>query len=49
MWFAGREDAVGSDLRINSEPYTVVGVLPAGFGFLEPRREAVAATRVLGR
>ena len=36
MWFAGREDALGSDLCINGEPYTVVGVLPAGFRFLEP-------------
>ena len=26
----------GSDLRINGEPYTVVGVLPAGFVFLDP-------------
>jgi putative ABC transport system permease protein len=28
--FGGREDIVGHDIRINSEPYTVVGVLPAG-------------------
>ena len=34
--FGGRENAVGSDLRINGEPYTVIGVLPAGFGFLDP-------------
>ena len=34
--FSGRDNAVGSDLRIGGEPYTVVGVLPAGFGFLEP-------------
>ena len=34
--FGGRDNAVGSDLRINGEPYTVVGVLPAGFSFLEP-------------
>ena len=34
--FGGRDNAVGSDLRINGEPYTVVGVLPASFSFLEP-------------
>ncbi len=36
QWFGGREDAVGHDVRINGEPYTVVGILPQGFGFLEP-------------
>ncbi len=36
QWFGGREDAVGRDVRINGEPYTVVGILPQGFGFLEP-------------
>jgi predicted permease len=36
QWFGGREDAVGRDIRINGEPYTVVGILPQGFGFLEP-------------
>jgi predicted permease len=35
-WFGGRDDAIGKDVRINGEPYTVVGVLPAGFSFLEP-------------
>lgn len=34
--FGGRENAIGSDLRINGEPYTVVGILPASFGFLDP-------------
>ena len=34
--FSGREDAVGNDVRVDGEPYTVVGVLPARFGFLEP-------------
>jgi putative ABC transport system permease protein len=28
--FGGREDIVGRDIRINSAPYTVVGILPAG-------------------
>lgn len=35
-WFGGRDDAVGRDVRINGEPYAVVGVLPEGFGFLDP-------------
>jgi predicted permease len=34
--FGARENAVGSDVRLNGEPYTVVGVLPAGFIFLDP-------------
>jgi predicted permease len=34
--FGGREDAVGSDLRINGVPHTVVGVLPRTFTFLNP-------------
>jgi len=36
QWFGGREDAVGRDVRINGEPYTVVGILPQGFGFIQP-------------
>jgi predicted permease len=36
QWFGGREDALGRDVRINTEPYTVVGILPRGFSFLEP-------------
>src|SRR3954454_11148279 len=36
QWFGGRDNALGSDVRINGEPYTVVGVLPRGFGFLDP-------------
>jgi predicted permease len=34
--FGGRDDAIGQDMRINSEPYTILGVLPQGFGFLDP-------------
>jgi putative ABC transport system permease protein len=34
--FGGRDDAVGRDLRINGEPYAVVGVLPQHFTFLDP-------------
>src|SRR5688572_13475929 len=36
QFFGGRDSAVGSDLRINGEPHTVVGVLPAGFTFRDP-------------
>ena len=28
--------AVGATMRINGEPYTIVGVLPADFTFLDP-------------
>ena len=34
--FGGRPDALGQDLRINGEPHAIVGVLPQGFGFLDP-------------
>jgi predicted permease len=34
--FAGREDAIGRDLRINGLPHTVVGVLPRDFQFVDP-------------
>ena len=30
--FAGAPDVMGHTLRLNSESYTIVGVLPAGFG-----------------
>ena len=36
QYFGGRDAAIGQDMRINSEPYTIVGVLPQGFGFLDP-------------
>lgn len=34
--FGGKDDAIGKDVRINGEPYSVVGVLPQGFNFLDP-------------
>jgi predicted permease len=34
--FGGGDDAIGRDLRINGVPYTVVGVLPADFRFIDP-------------
>ena len=39
MWqrlFAGRDDAVGRDLRINGVLHSIVGVLPEGFMFVDP-------------
>jgi predicted permease len=40
--FAGDSAAVGKDLRIDGEPYTIVGVMPAEFVFFDP--EAVMWT-----
>ena len=34
--FAGRDDAIGQDLRLGGEPYKIIGVLPPGFVFLNP-------------
>ena len=34
--FGGRDDALGQSLRVSGEPYTIVGVLPQGFSFLDP-------------
>ncbi|HET7697367.1 MAG TPA: ABC transporter permease [Vicinamibacterales bacterium] len=36
QWFGGQDSAIGSDLRLNGQPHTVVGVLPRGFSFLDP-------------
>jgi putative ABC transport system permease protein len=34
--FGGRDSAIGQDMRIDGEPYAIVGVLPQGFRFLDP-------------
>jgi predicted permease len=34
--FAGRDDAIGKDLRINGVPHAIVGVLPQRFRFIDP-------------
>jgi predicted permease len=34
--FGGRDAAIGQDLRLGGEPYTIIGVLPPGFVFLNP-------------
>lgn len=31
--FGGRPDAIGQTLRINAEPYSIVGIMPSGFWF----------------
>lgn len=35
--FGGRTDAIGQDVRIDGQPYTVVGVMPQGFTFLNEK------------
>jgi predicted permease len=34
--FGGDSQIVGKDVRINSQPYNIVGVMPRGFLFMEP-------------
>ena len=34
--FGGPEASLGRDIRIGGQPYTVVGVMPAGFNFIDP-------------
>jgi predicted permease len=34
--FAGRDDAIGKDVRLGGEPHVVVGVLPPGYRFINP-------------
>jgi predicted permease len=36
QWFGGQDSALGQTLRLNGTPFTIVGVLPRGFSFLEP-------------
>jgi len=36
QWFGGQDSAIGRDLRLNGQPFTVVGVLPRGLSFLDP-------------
>jgi len=33
----GARDAIGSTVKLNGDPYTVIGILPAGIGFPDPR------------
>jgi predicted permease len=34
--FAGEKAAIGRDLRISGQPFRIVGVMPAGFNFVDP-------------
>src|SRR5262245_10266506 len=34
--FGGRDDAIGKDVRLGGEAYSVVGVLPPGYRFINP-------------
>src|SRR5262245_25926663 len=34
--FAGRDEAIGKELRLNGVLYTIVGIMPASFQFLDP-------------
>jgi predicted permease len=34
--FGGGDSAIGKDVRVNGVPYTVVGVMPATFSFMNP-------------
>jgi predicted permease len=36
QWFGGQDSAIGQTLRLNGNPFTVVGVLPRDFSFLDP-------------
>jgi predicted permease len=36
QWFGGDASALGQNVRINGEPYVVIGILPQGFSFLDP-------------
>ena len=36
QWFGGQDSTVGRDVRINGEPFVIVGVLPQSFRFLDP-------------
>jgi putative ABC transport system permease protein len=35
-WYGGQDSAIGSDIRLNGNPFTIVGVLPRDFTFLDP-------------
>jgi putative ABC transport system permease protein len=39
-WFGGREDAIGTVIRLDAEPVTIVGIMPREFAF--PDRETRA-------
>ena len=44
QWYGGQDSAIGSDIRLNGLPFTIVGVLPRGFTFLDPDVRLFAPT-----
>ena len=44
--FGGDPQAIGKDIRLDGQPYTVVGVMPQGVLLSEPGRDAVDAAGV---
>lgn len=42
--FAGRDTAVGQTLRVNGALFTVVGILPSGWRFIDPDLQVVIPT-----
>ena len=44
--FGGDPAIVGRDILLSNERFSVVGVMPAGFQFLERRRQPVGARRL---
>ena len=39
--FGGRKDVVGQSVRLDGNPYTIVGVMPVGFRYPLSRRDAI--------
>lgn len=39
--FGGADDTIGQTLRVNGVPFTIVGVLPPGFRFVDPEIQLV--------
>jgi len=39
--FGGQENAIGQTMKIDAQPYTVIGVMPAGFRFPVSTRDAI--------
>ena len=37
--FGGDQEVLGKDLRVDGEPFTVVGVMPEDFQFINPDNE----------
>ena len=44
--FGGDPQAIGKDIRLDGQPYTIVGVMPRAFYFLNPDVHAVDAAGV---